>query len=66
MLHISTGDEIALLAEAKDVATGEATPQHLTLSAQDYSRLWARLQMNPPVRGAHHREEIWRGLARRR
>ncbi len=63
ILHISTGHEMALLAEAKDVASCEATPHHLTLSAEDYPRLGARLQMNPPVRGADHRKEIWRGLA---
>src|SRR5271165_2132007 len=63
VLHISTGQEMALLAEAKEVASCEATPHHLTLSAEDYPRLGARLQMNPPVRGADHRKEIWRGLS---
>ncbi len=63
VLHISTGQEMALLAEAKDVASCEATPNHLTLSAEDYPRLGARLQMNPPVRGADHRDG---DLARRR
>ncbi len=63
VLHISTGQEMALLAEAKDVASCEATPHHLTLSAEDYPRLGARLQMNPPVRHADHRKAIWRGLS---
>ncbi len=63
VLHISTGQEMAQLARAKDVASCEATPHHLTLSAEDYPRLGARLQMNPPVRGADHRKEIWRGLS---
>ena len=63
VLHISSGREMALLADAKDVASCEATPNHLTLSAEDYPRLGARLQMNPPVRGPEHREGIWRGLA---
>ena len=62
VLHISTREEIAFLAEAKDVASCEATPHHLTLSADDYARLGTRLQMNPPVRGAEHRDAIWRGL----
>ena len=35
VLHITTGDEIPLLAAAKDFATAETTPQHLTLSAPD-------------------------------
>ena len=63
VLHVSTGQEMACLASARDVATCEATPHHLTLSAEDYPRLGTRLQMNPPVRGHDHRQEIWRGLA---
>jgi dihydroorotase len=40
VLHITTGDEIPLLAAAKDFATAETTPQHLTLSAPEcYERL---------------------------
>jgi dihydroorotase len=63
VLHISTGKEMEFLAGAKDVASCEATPHHLTLSAADYSRLGAKLQMNPPVRGPEHRDAIWRGVA---
>jgi dihydroorotase len=63
VLHISTREEIALLQEAKDVASCEATPHHLTLSADDYARLGTKLQMNPPVRGTEHRDGVWRGLA---
>ena len=62
VLHVSTREEMELLAGAKDVASCEATPHHLTLSAEDYARLGTKLQMNPPVRGAEHREGIWRGL----
>ena len=40
----------------KDVATCEATPHHLTLSADDYARLGTLIQMNPPVREARHRD----------
>jgi len=63
VLHISTREEIPLLQSAKDVASCEATPHHLTLSAADYARLGTKLQMNPPVRGAEHRDGVWRGLA---
>ncbi len=62
VLHVSTRQEIELLAGAKDVASAEATPQHLTLGADDYPRLGTKLQMNPPVRGADHRAGLWRGL----
>jgi len=62
VLHISTREEIELLAGAKDIASCEATPHHLTFSADDYARLGTRVQMNPPVRGPEHREAIWLGL----
>ena len=62
VLHISTMQEIDFLAGAKDVATCEATPHHLTLSSDDYARLGTKLQMNPPVRGPEHRTGVWRGV----
>jgi dihydroorotase len=63
VLHISTADEIAFLREHKDVASCEATPHHLTLSSDDYARLGTLMQMNPPVRDAHHRAGIWEGIS---
>jgi dihydroorotase len=63
VLHISTAEEIDFLQDAKDVATCEATPHHLTLSSDDYQRLGTKLQMNPPVRAARHRDGVWRGVA---
>ncbi len=62
VLHISTADELPLLAEHRDLATVEVTPHHLTLSADDYARLGTKLQMNPPVRASHHREALWRAI----
>ncbi len=63
VLHITTREEIDFLASAKDVATCEATPHHLTLCADDYVRLGTKIQMNPPVRGAEHRQGVWRGVS---
>jgi dihydroorotase len=63
VLHISTAEEIGWLQEHKDVATCEATPHHLTLTADDYARLGTLIQMNPPVREARHRDGIWAGIA---
>ena len=62
VLHISTGDEIDLLRDNKDLASCEVTPHHLTLAADDYERLGTKLQMNPPVRDAAHRARLWQGL----
>jgi dihydroorotase len=62
VLHISTAEEIDFLEGHKDIATCEATPHHLTLSADDYSSLGTLIQMNPPVRAARHRDGVWRGV----
>ncbi|HET7084462.1 MAG TPA: dihydroorotase [Rhizomicrobium sp.] len=63
VLHITTGDEIPLLAQARDVATAETTPQHLTLSAPEcYERLGTYAQMNPPIRDESHRQALWKAV----
>jgi len=63
ILHVSTSEELELLADARDVATSEVTPQHLTLAAPDcYERLGTRAQMNPPIREARHREALWKAV----
>jgi dihydroorotase len=63
VLHVTTAEEVPILAEAKDIATAEVTPQHLTLFAPDcYVRLKGKAQMNPPIRDLSHREALWRGV----
>ena len=63
VLHVTTADEIEILAAAKDVATVEITPQHLTLTAPEaYERLKGYAQMNPPIRGAQHQAGLWKGI----
>jgi dihydroorotase len=62
VLHISTAEEMPLLAANKDVSTVEVTPHHLTFSSLDYARLGTKIQMNPPVRGLEHQKAIWQGL----
>ena len=62
VLHISTAEEIDFLKDHKDVATCEATPHHLTLSADDYKTLGNLIQMNPPVRDRRHRDGVWKGI----
>jgi dihydroorotase len=64
VLHISTADEIAYLADKRTYASVEVTPHHLTLVAPDcYERLGTYAQMNPPVRDARHQKAIWAGIA---
>ncbi|MDE1987075.1 MAG: dihydroorotase [Alphaproteobacteria bacterium] len=63
VLHVTTADELPLLAGARDLATVETTPQHLTLSAPEcYERLGTYAQMNPPIRDAHHRKALWQAV----
>ena len=61
---MTTAEEIDFLADHKDVASVELTPQHLTLEGPEaYERLKGYAQMNPPIREAAHRAALWRGLA---
>jgi dihydroorotase len=63
VLHVTTVEEMALLAGAKDIATVEATPQHLTLVAPDcYRELGTLAQMNPPIRDGRHRDGLWQAV----
>jgi dihydroorotase len=64
VLHLTTAEEIALVAGHKDIATVEVTPQHLTFAAPPaYERLRGMAQMNPPIREENHRAGLWQGLA---
>ena len=63
VLHITTEDEMALLAAYKDVASVEVTPQHLTLSAPEcYEELGSYAQMTQPIRGETDRSCLWKAL----
>jgi len=63
VLHVSTAEEMELLRGEKDLASVEVTPQHLTLDATHYHTIGTRLQMNPPVREARHRDRLWQAVA---
>ncbi len=64
ILHVSTAEEVAFLAEHKEWASVEVTPHHLTLVAPDcYLRLGTYAQMNPPVRDERHRSALWSALS---
>jgi len=63
ILHVTTPAELELIAQNKDIATCEVTPQHLTLAGEDaYPRLGSFAQMNPPIRSGAHRDGLWRWL----
>ena len=63
VLHITTAEELEMLRDAKDVASVECLPQHLTLVAPEaYQRLKGYAQMNPPIREQRHVDALWRAL----
>ena len=64
VLHVTTAEELPLIAAARDLATVEAAVPHLTLAAPEcYERLGTYAQINPPVREARHREALWQAVA---
>lgn len=63
VLHVTTAEEMELLAQHKDIATVEVLPQHLTLAAPEcYQKLGTLAQMNPPIREGRHREALWAAI----
>lgn len=63
VLHVSTKQEIELLAQHKRLVTVETTPHHLTLAAPEcYERLGSLAQMNPPVRTIDHQNALWEAI----
>jgi dihydroorotase len=63
VLHVTSAEELPLLAEARAFATVEAAVPHLTLAAPDcYRRLGAYAQINPPIREARHRDALWQAV----
>jgi dihydroorotase len=63
ILHVTTPAELELIAQHKDIASCEVTPQHLTLAGEDaYPELGTFAQMNPPIRSGLHRGGLWHWL----
>lgn len=63
VLHITTGEELEILAQHRDISTVECLPQHLFFTApQCYKELGTRAQMNPPIRVKKHQEALWKAV----
>ena len=63
ILHISSGDELELIAKNKDLISAEVTPQHLFFHSPDcYNNLGTLAQMNPPIRGKKHQDNLWKAI----
>jgi dihydroorotase len=60
ILHVSTAQELAYLADFRDLATVEVLVNHLTQVAPNcYEQLGGYGVMNPPIRGGAHRDAAW-------
>jgi len=63
ILHVTSAEELPLIAAAREFATVEAAVPHLTLSAPEcYERLGTYAQINPPIRDQRHQEALWRAI----
>ncbi len=63
VLHVTSAEELPLIAAACDFATVEVAVPHLTLAAPEcYERLGTYAQINPPLREARHREALWQAV----
>ena len=63
VLHVSTGAETELLADHRNLLTGEACPHHLLFNVDDYARLGTLVQMNPSLKTADDNRQLWQALA---
>jgi dihydroorotase len=64
VLHVSSADEVAFLAEQRSpLVSAEVTPHHLLLFGPEaYERLGTLAQVNPPIRERHHTQALWKAL----
>lgn len=65
ILHISTQEEIQLIKAAKREGlpiTCETTPHHLFLNTSAYEHLYAKAQVNPPLRSKKHQEALFEAI----
>lgn len=62
VLHVSTADELPIIAAARPWVTAEACLHHLLFNIDDYSRLGTRIQMNPSVKTAKDNAALRQGL----
>ncbi len=62
VLHVSTADEIPVIAAAPDWVTAEVCPHHLFFNVDDYQRLGSLVKMNPSIKTAADNQALWQAL----
>lgn len=62
VLHVSTAEEVPLLADHQNLITAEVCPHHLFFSIDDYGRLGTQVQMNPSLKTKADNAALWQAL----
>lgn len=62
VLHVSTADEIPLVANHQELITAEVCIHHLLLNVDDYERLGTLVQMNPSLKTAADNAALYQAL----
>jgi dihydroorotase len=62
ILHVSTAEELAYLADFRDICTVEVLMNHLTQTDEAYDRLGGYAVMNPPIRDRRHLSAAWEAV----
>ena len=62
VLHVSTAQEIEVIAAASDLITAEVCPHHLFFNVDDYATLGSLVKMNPSIKTADDNAALWQAL----
>ena len=62
VLHVSTKNEIPIIADHKGLVTAEVCPHHLLFNIDDYDALGTLIQMNPSLKTAEDNAALWQAL----
>ncbi|MCX7606386.1 MAG: amidohydrolase family protein [Bacteroidia bacterium] len=62
ILHVTTAEEVGMLAERPPTVSAETCPVYLQWSAEDFSTYRNLLKCNPSLKYHRDREALWQGL----
>ena len=62
VLHVSTAQEIELIAAGGDLISAEVCPHHLFFNVDDYGRLGSLVKMNPSIKTIEDNDKLWKAL----
>jgi dihydroorotase len=62
VLHVSTKNELEVIADHKGLVTAEVCPHHLLFNVDDYESLGTLIQMNPSLKTADDNAALWQAL----